>query len=496
MDLMKRRGMMLSAPHLERAFGSIASFNTNYPYKLKKMIVGIDSVQDLHGYDAPYHPGYRYNIYDPSTRTEGSYINSSGVIASAAAACISDFIPVTAGKSYTWTGVSGETGDNNKRVCGYNSSKSGAQVINSVAVSGQGISYTNEFTVPNGLAYIRISLNKTDTDVIVSDDEQTLAGNICPISGWAGAHIEQAQFNLFDSNSTVYKGYLKNNTWIYSSDSSSIVVSCRPNTAYFIHVNGTPPGILRAGATSSDPPTTPTASWSKITLETDCVISSDGNISYTTGNNVRWLIIQMSSSGFNTFKENLCVSISDPLKNGTYEPYNGDAYDITFPDGTVYGGTLDVVNKKLTVDKIAYIATGTGSSATDGMRFYKSSNTARNEFYTLASNNGIVVPSQTSTDEVICSHFKTAAPSNSAISCFVGSSQFRVAFPLGGDIETTTQMNNWVAEQYANGTPLTYVLTLSTPTVYDLTADEITTLLGTNNIWADCGDVDVTFYKT
>lgn len=484
MDLMKRRGMMLSAPHLERAFGSIASFNTNYPYKLKKMIVGIDSVQDLHGYDAPYPPGYRYNIYDPSTRTEGSYINSSGVIASAAAACISDFIPVTAGKSYTWTGVSGETGDNNKRVCGYNSSKSGAQVINSVAVSGQGISYTNEFTVPNGLAYIRISLNKTDTDVIVSDDEQTLAGNICPISGWAGAHIEQAQFNLFDSNSTVYKGYLKNNTWIYSSDSSSIVVSCRPNTAYFIHVNGTPPGILRAGATSSDPPTTPTVSWSKITLETDCVISSDGNISYTTGNNVRWLIIQMSSSGFNTFKENLCVSISDPLKNGTYEPYNGDAYDITFPDGAVYGGTLDMVNKKLTVDRaIVDLGSLTWGKTMVGSKYY---------YRTIIDN---MAKMASRTMPVMSTQFITISDGRDFEDC-----------PDQSIYNLDTTYANVAIIDLIHTSPTDFktavtgamlVYQLASPIVYDLSdVPEITTLLGTNNIWSDCGNVDVTFYKT
>ena len=200
-----------------------------------------------------------------------------------------------------------------------------------------------------------------------------------------------------------------------------------------------------------------------------------------------------------TIPLNSSITMSDIVivrESDESEPYKGNTYSITFPTeaGTVYGGTLDVVNKKLTVDKIAYIATGTGSSAADGMRFYKSGNTTRNEFYTLNSNNGIVVPSQTSTDKVICSHFKTAAPSNSAISCFVGSSQFRVAFPLGGDIETTTQMNNWVAEQYANGTPLTYVLTLLTPIVYDL-ADipDVLTLIGENNIWANRGDVTVTY---
>lgn len=187
-----------------------------------------------------------------------------------------------------------------------------------------------------------------------------------------------------------------------------------------------------------------------------------------------------------------CNVVVSPTTNAQ----DGTSYSISFPtqDGPIYSGTLDVVNKQLTVDKIAYIATGTGSSGATGMRFYKSSNTARNEFYTLSSNNGIFIPSQTSPNQLICSHFKTAAPSNSAMSCFVTSSQFRITFPLGGDIQTTTQMNNWVASQYSNGTPLTYVLTLISPKIYDISdPTKIKTLLGTNNIWADTGSVTVEY---
>lgn len=42
-----------------------------------------------------------------------------------------------------------------------------------------------------------------------------------------------------------------------------------------------------------------------------------------------------------------------------------------------------------------------------------------------------------------------------------------------------------------SGVQLVYELV--TPIEYQLTQQEVTTLLGTNNIWADTGDVEVTY---
>lgn len=37
------------------------------------------------------------------------------------------------------------------------------------------------------------------------------------------------------------------------------------------------------------------------------------------------------------------------------------------------------------------------------------------------------------------------------------------------------------------------VVPLATPLTYALTAEQITTLLGTNNIWSDAGDVEIEY---
>lgn len=106
------------------------------------------------------------NLYNSSKKTDGYYINASGKVTEGPSASISDYMAVEPG-DYVWTGVSGESGSNNKRAVGYNSSKTYTSVLNSVAVTGAGVPYTNEFTVPNGTAYVRISFNTTDTHIVV-----------------------------------------------------------------------------------------------------------------------------------------------------------------------------------------------------------------------------------------------------------------------------------------------------------------------------------------
>ena len=62
-----------------------------------------------------------------------------------------------------------------------------------------------------------------------------------------------------------------------------------------------------------------------------------------------------------------------------------------------------------------------------------------------------------------------------------------------------TLPGEWISDRdvySAESTPTTgaqVVYQLSEPITYQLTPQEVTTLLGTNNIWADCGGVDVTY---
>ena len=56
-------------------------------------------------------------------------------------------------------------------------------------------------------------------------------------------------------------------------------------------------------------------------------------------------------------------------------------------------------------------------------------------------------------------------------------------------LSTLDAVKNWIAE--IGGLDVVYILT--NPVAFQLTPTEVKTLLGVNNIWADTGDVEVTY---
>lgn len=162
--------------------------------------------------------------------------------------------------------------------------------------------------------------------------------------------------------------------------------------------------------------------------------------------------------------------------------------------GTVYGGTLTVNNDgsgTLIVDSREVQITeppATLERYGSGRYFVASLGIGRN---TLKDS------------ETVCN----AYPFNGAISSnndFIGTSvgySSRVGydsfFIRPTDFSTTTldDMKNIITALNDAGTPLTYVVHLKTANTYQLTVPQVRTLLGTNNIWADTGNVEVRYWK-
>ena len=175
------------------------------------------------------------------------------------------------------------------------------------------------------------------------------------------------------------------------------------------------------------------------------------------------------------------------------EAYQVNAYPITFPAsaGTVYGGSLDAVNKKLTVEYAATIITGSESDLQynwDGVALIRSEYIGSS--YASAING------------CICSHTGNVITGNA----FYGSkdsSEYPVAASISAGPRvrfrnrdagsTLEEYRTYLQAQYTAGTPVTIVGKLASPIEIAITAEQVTTLLGANNIWADCGDVTVTY---
>lgn len=193
--------------------------------------------------------------------------------------------------------------------------------------------------------------------------------------------------------------------------------------------------------------------------------------------NAQWAVIYGSASG---------ASVTDiQLELGStataYEPYQGTSYPISLGQ-TVYGGTLDVLSGVLTINKgMAELGSLTWAKETNGNRFSAS---IPNTFKQISG--GVVI-------NAICSMYKVSSRD------FVLSTNnaFSVHYSAGANylnIHDDNAYSTMTAEQfktYVNGQTL--VCELQTPITVQLTANQVTTLLGNNNIWADSGSVEVEY---
>lgn len=161
----------------------------------------------------------------------------------------------------------------------------------------------------------------------------------------------------------------------------------------------------------------------------------------------------------------------------TVSEVNGDPYvsiPISFGTaGTVYGGTLDVVNGTLTVDKaIVDLGTLTWSkfTVTQGTMFRAPIADSANVSSTVAA-------------DAICSMYPVVAQTSRA-------EKTLSANGTNYDIIDSSYSTAADFKTAMSGVQLVYEL--ATPQTYTLTPTEVALLLGANNVWSDTGDITAT----
>ena len=174
-----------------------------------------------------------------------------------------------------------------------------------------------------------------------------------------------------------------------------------------------------------------------------------------------------------------------------YEPYrNKNVYQVAFPSeaGTVYGGTLEIAQDgtgTLTVDK-AYADLGTldwGYNTSLSLFF---SNLSNAKFYNSSKGGACICSAYDSTYSK--SYSSWSAFPNENISC--GNNYSTGAINLC--VKDTQYTDAATFKTAMNGVQLVYEL--ATPQTYTFTAEQVKSLLGINNVWADCGDTQITAY--
>lgn len=161
----------------------------------------------------------------------------------------------------------------------------------------------------------------------------------------------------------------------------------------------------------------------------------------------------------------------------SYEPYNQTSYPVNWETeaGTVYGGYVDVVSGKLMVDHGELNLQNTAGTVQ-----------TINELTCVAL---VCAPLKSGdTRDVVCSHLKFAGTTassvtNGGITNRTGN-YYNLAFCLPSAFTTVAEFREW-----ASTNSVKVIVPLATPTEIQLTPQEVRTLLGENNIWADSGNI-------
>lgn len=317
----------------------IASF---YPIErnIQKLIVGIEPVQDLHGYDHPWPAGGGVNLYNEAADVDGAYIDGSGVIVPASGYQYSSEIPVSVGESYT-VSVNLQSAEEiyTLRIHGYNNHTWTQQITVIVSTVGQTGLYSATFTIPNDVDAVVISGSENFSKRQVEKGSSASAyqpfSNISPISGFTGLTVYRTGVNAWDEEWEV--GLIDTTTGQNQESTVAIrsknYTSVKPSTEYFFKA---PKGKLLFF-------------YDALGNYISFVDNTAGNLSFTTPQNACFVRFRMVAAYGTTYSND--ISINYPSTDHDYHAYVGTPYLVSWQSeaGTVYAGTLDVVSGELTV---------------------------------------------------------------------------------------------------------------------------------------------------
>ena len=201
-------------------------------------------------------------------------------------------------------------------------------------------------------------------------------------------------------------------------------------------------------------------------------------------------LIPVSNSVEGDRADNIQIELGETAS--AYEPYRGDTFALDLGQ-TVYGGSLDWATGLLTVNTKKVILTG--DESWDILK-----NNPNGTVFATYSIGGFAKKSDNYIKNYfgVSSHFvksdyalSGSSPGNSFYWA-TETGYLRVVYGLPNGGTTADEFSQFLAEQYANGTPVEIVAQIENPLTIQLTAYEITALSGINTLYSDTGDTEVT----
>lgn len=293
--------------------------------------------------------------------------------------------------------------------------------------------------------------------------------NVRPISGWDGCTVYRTGVNVFDGE--LEQGKLDN-----SGQKAESTANIRSKN-YISVVSGKAYRVVYT-VTSVGTANMKLYRYNKNKEFLDSSWVSGNSTIITPSNDVRYYRFYMDTAYSSSLYRDIAINRSDTATS--YEPYTGTSYPVTWQSaGTVYGGYVDLVMGVLVAEYVGYTL--------DGTEYW--SNSQSGNLY-----RGVLVPSSSGLEVgkgngTIYASYAKSSSSSSAWNIFIGSTG-NILLYLPTEIDNANALKQYIAEH-----PLQVAYQLATPITYTLTQQQITTLIGTNNIWSDAGDVTVTYTK-
>ena len=471
----------LSSEYGGSGSGEIVSFETDSENVFTKLQVDLDPIQDLHGYDKPWVGGAGKNKFDRSNVYDG-YISATGYLSSPTSLLevVSGHIAVTPSTAYIFSAKVNNSETKWVGIGLYDADKTFITRIGGLKGTDTNFSQALSATDMNGVYYVRVSYRTYGIDTDAQFEQGSSATdyapyeNICPISGHDEVDVARTGKNLLDTS-------LFNDGSYYTTNADgSIKVLASDSRAWDIDRSITLPA---GNYTFSRSNTSGNCQVRDLTNNVAVGFMANGTSSttFTLSSTVQIGVRLGTSAGSYPLTGKYQIELGSTAT--TYEPYNGNTYTTTLPS-TTYGGTLDLVSGELTVTH-GIVDFG------DLTWVYEPANATR--FYTTGVSSLIKKPSAsadvanaTSSAYLITSFtkFYTTNPQNGTMAVGItGTISVRnTAYTDAGTFKTAM-----------TGQKIAYEL--STPTTTTLTAQQIQTLLGQNNVWSEQqGEIELSYH--
>lgn len=433
------------------ASGDIATFPDGSDLSMPKLEVGIEPVQDLHGYDSPWVGGAGKNkldVPDGSISQSGYIFNFTNLNLPAGKYTLN--LEKTATVNLSLAVVTGET----------------TPINTSISLP---YSFEVADTITGMRLYVGSATNYSKVQLESGSTATTYEpySNICPISGWDECNVGVSGVNIWDEEWEVGSiadggAYVATQT-VRSKNFNSI----KPNANYKIvqKDGGTPMRVCFYDKNKTF-----------ISRTTNTV--SD----FTTPSNCYYFKLTSTVAYGATYNND--ISVNYPSTDTSYHAYNGHTYTIDL-DGTRYGGKVDLVSGVMTVDRVEKPMPANWSINAESSIYW---------LITHTTSDAISVENSDTSIRVISDGFKgvtandiltqmTTTPNYVNCIAIISSKRLflkvtKADYPTLNDLYSMIQTNN-----------LRLVYELATPLTIQLTPTVVKSLQGQNNVWADTGAI-------